>query len=170
MNLRGTIIHHQIYIDMSGKIFNVRVLPFDSSRENPKLTRGTKYSVGYDIYSMEDYTLEPGEIHLFSTNILLDMPENIEAQVRSRSSLARSGVIVMNSPGTIDPDYSGEVKVLLGNMSPHGNARYIYKGDKIAQLVFQEIPEVRVFRVFSGDSLITSDEIRGEGGFGSTGK
>ena len=155
---------------MSGKIFNVRVLPFDSSRENPKLTRGTKYSVGYDVYSMEDYTLEPGEIHLFSTNILLDMPENIEAQVRSRSSLARSGVIVMNSPGTIDPDYSGEVKVLLGNMSLHGNARYIYKGDKIAQLVFQEIPEVRVFRVFSGDSLITSDEIRGEGGFGSTGK
>ena len=155
---------------MSGKIFNVRVLPFDPSRENPKLTRGTKYSVGYDIYSMEDYTLEPGEIHLFSTNILLDMPENIEAQVRSRSSLARSGVIVMNSPGTIDPDYSGEVKILLGYMSPHGNARYIYKGDKIAQLVFQEIPEVRVFRVFSGDSLITSDEIRGEGGFGSTGK
>lgn len=155
---------------MSGKIFNVRVLPFDSSRENPKLTRGTKYSVGYDIYSMEDYTLEPGEIHLFSTNILLDMPENIEAQVRSRSSLARSGVIVMNSPGTIDPDYSGEVKVLLGNMSPNGNARYIHKGDKIAQLVFQEIPEVRVFRVFSGDSLITSDEIRGEGGFGSTGR
>ena len=155
---------------MSGKIFNVRVLPFDSSRENPKLTRGTKYSVGYDIYSMEDYTLEPGEIHLFSTNILLDMPENIEAQVRSRSGLARSGVIVMNSPGTIDPDYSGEVKILLGNMSPNGNARYIYKGDKIAQLVFQEIPEVRVFRVFSGDSLITSDEIRGEGGFGSTGK
>ena len=156
---------------MSGKIFNVRVLPFDSSRENPKLTRGTKYSVGYDVYSMEDYTLEPGEIHLFSTNILLDMPENIEAQVRSRSGLARSGVIVMNSPGTIDPDYSGEVKVLLGNMNPKGNARYIYKGDKIAQLVFQEIPEVRVFRVFSGDSLIiTSDEIRGEGGFGSTGK
>ena len=160
---------------MPGKIFNVRVLPFDPSRENPKLTRGTKYSVGYDIYSMEDYTLEPGEIHLFSTNILLDMPENIEAQVRSRSSLARSGVIVMNSPGTIDPDYSGEVKILLGNMSPNDdgyccNARYIHKGDKIAQLVFQEIPEVRVFRVFSGDSLITSDEIRGEGGFGSTGK
>jgi dUTP pyrophosphatase len=111
----------------------------------------------------KDIVLVPGAVKLVSTGTYLDIPEGFEGQVRPRSGLAfRSGITVLNTPGTIDSDYRGEVKVILINL---GNEDFTVKrGDRIAQLVFA--PVVR-------DQFEHSDELteseRGTGGFGSTG-
>ena len=93
----------------------------------------------------------------------MEMPHGLEAQVRPRSGLAvKHGITCLNSPGTIDADFRGEVQALLIN---HGDAPFPIKpGDRIAQLVFARLPEVRMEVV---DAL--SDSERGAGGFGSTG-
>ena len=110
-----------------------------------------------------DFVLAPGERALVPTGITLEIPPGIEAQVRPRSGLAaRHGVTVLNSPGTIDSDYRGEVKVILINLGKESFT--IRPGDRIAQIVFS--PMIRV--AFShGESL--GDTPRGSGGFGSTG-
>jgi len=124
--------------------------------------KATEQSVGYDIYAAEDEVIRPLDRKLIRTGIKLDMPEGVEAQIRSRSGLAsKHGVFVLNSPGTVDPDYRGEVKVLLFNS---GHMPFdIERGDRIAQLVFSIYlsPEVSYNEVPS--------YVRGEGGFGSTG-
>ena len=124
--------------------------------------KATEQSVGYDIYAAEDEVVRPLDRKLIRTGIKLNMPEGVEAQIRSRSGLAsKHGVFVLNSPGTIDPDYRGEVKVLLFNS---GHMPFdIERGDRIAQLVFSIYlsPEVSYSKVPS--------YVRGEGGFGSTG-
>lgn len=124
--------------------------------------RATELSVGYDICSSEDDVIRPLSTKVISTGIKLHMPIGIEGQVRSRSGLAsKHGVFVLNSPGTIDPDYKGEVKVILFNS---GHLPYdIEKGDKIAQLVFSHY----LSPVLSTE--VASYVVRGEGGFGSTG-
>lgn len=107
--------------------------------------------------------LEPGEIALIPTGLAMAMSPGVEAQVRPRSGLAiKQGVTVVNSPGTIDSDYRGEVKVGLINLSQ--GPRTISHGDRIAQLVIQSLPQVVVEET---DEL--PDTERGEGGFGSTG-
>ena len=107
--------------------------------------------------------LEPGERRLVPTGLAIALPDGYEAQVRPRSGLAiRRGIGLINSPGTIDSDYRGEVAVLLVN---HGDAPHtLCRGDRIAQLVFSRVQPVRWEEV---DEL---DETgRGDGGFGSTG-
>ena len=108
-------------------------------------------------------TLGPGERALIPTGIALEIPEGFEAQVRPRSGLAhKHGVTVLNSPGTIDADYRGEIKVLLINL---GNESVIIRrSDRIAQLVVSPILVVTLERA---ESLATTG--RGSGGFGSTG-
>jgi dUTP pyrophosphatase len=108
-------------------------------------------------------TLQPGERALIPTGIALEIPEGFEAQVRPRSGLAhKHGVTVLNSPGTIDADYRGEIKVLLINL---GNQPVIIRrSDRIAQLVVSPILVVTLERA---ESLATTG--RGSGGFGSTG-
>ncbi len=108
-------------------------------------------------------TLAPGARALVPTGLCLQLPEGFEAQVRPRSGLAaRHGVTVLNSPGTIDSDYRGEIQVILIN---HGGAPFaIARGDRIAQLVIA--PVTRAVAV----AVTTLDETgRGTGGFGSTG-
>jgi len=97
------------------------------------------------------------------TGLALELPPGLEGQVRSRSGLAaRSGVFVLNSPGTIDSDYRGEVKVVLANL---GDAPFsVFPGDRIAQLVFMEVPNVCLVAV---DEMTPTE--RGAGGFGSSG-
>ena len=97
------------------------------------------------------------------TGISLELHEGMEAQVRSRSGLAaKSGVFVLNSPGTIDSDYRGEVKVILANL---GRAAFVVRpGDRVAQMVFMLVPDVLLTNV---EELTETD--RGAGGFGSTG-
>lgn len=154
--------------------------------ENPAFTfeRATKGASGYDIRSarQDERVIEPGARCLVSTGLFLEMPEGIEAQLRSRSGLAINyGVIVLNAPGTVDSDYRGEVKVTLQN---HGSQPYtIVPGERIAQLVFAPVfPEcqvlprlgldpatwIQVVRVDSRELL--GDTARGASGHGSTGR
>ena len=126
--------------------------------------RMTEYSAGYDIYAdlESDVWLEPLDRVLVPTGFSLSLPKGFEAQIRPRSGLSmKHGVTVLNSPGTIDSDYRGEVKVILINLS---NERYLIKsGMRIAQMVVSR-HETLEFVVI--DNLDTTD--RGEGGFGSS--
>jgi dUTP pyrophosphatase len=107
--------------------------------------------------------LGPGEIRAVSTGLVMELPPGMECQVRPRSGLAaRFGITLPNSPGTIDPDYRGELKVLMQNTGPDPVS--IRRGDRIAQLVFARFESPSVEEV---DAL--SETERGKGGFGSTG-
>jgi dUTP pyrophosphatase len=118
----------------------------------------------YDLRSRVDMELNPGEPHLIPTGVFIELPVGYEAQVRPRSGLAlKHALTVLNSPGTIDAGYRGEVCVIIMNA---GKSPYaVKKGDRIAQMVISRLPDVEM--VFT-DTL--SDSKRGAGGFGSTGK
>jgi dUTP pyrophosphatase len=109
------------------------------------------------------FRLSPGKRALVPTGLVLELPPGFEAQVRPRSGLAlRHGITVLNSPGTIDCDYRGEVMVLLANL---GEAPFeIERGERIAQLVVQRVERVKLVEVAE-----TASTPRGTGGFGSTG-
>ena len=132
---------------------------------NPNPTYQTKFSAGMDLmsYLEEPIIIKYGEFKLISTGIHIKLPESFEAQVRSRSGLAlKKGVTVLNSPGTIDSDYRGEIRVILIN---HSKNDFIVKsGDRIAQLVIAKHESIIWKNVDSIDS-----SVRGDGGFGSTG-
>lgn len=124
----------------------------------------TKGSAGFDLYSTDLYELKPDETVLINTGLSIEIPVGYELQIRTRSSMAyKYGVIVLNSPGTIDSDYRGEIKVILKNISNH--TYIICKGDRVAQGIIKEIIQASFIEV---KELDTTD--RGEGGFGSTGK
>lgn len=122
-------------------------------------------SVGLDVRSAEDGVLNPGEFKLVKTGLSVEIPYGYEIQVRPRSGIAlKYGVTVLNSPGTIDSDYRGEIGVILIN---HNTLPYaIIKGERIAQLVLCPVEKVQWLAT---DTLGTSTK-RGEKGFGSTGK
>lgn len=142
----------------------VRFLRLEGNPDLPLPARATPHSAGFDVRSSEpDFELNPGEIRPVATGLVLELPPGIECQVRPRSGLAaKYGITLPNSPGTIDPDYRGELKVLMQNTG--ASAVPIGRGERIAQLVFArfEIPEVLEVGSLSGTE-------RGEGGFGSTG-
>lgn len=116
-------------------------------------------SAGLDLHSIEATTLEPGERKLVGTGLKINLPKGTEGQVRPRSGLAaKHGITVLNSPGTIDEDYQGEIKVILYNTS---NGTFsIEKGDRIAQLVVAQVYKL---------PDLTLDNTREDKGFGSTG-
>ena len=126
----------------------------------------TELSAGMDIPANVEsaITLQPGERQLIATGLYLEIPPGYEMQIRPRSGLAlKHGITVLNSPGTVDADYRGEIKVLLIN---HGQEPFqISKGDRIAQMVLAK-HEVISWEVTS--NLNPSN--RGEGGYGSSGK
>jgi len=144
--------------------FSVRFTRLPSNPDLPLPERATEHAAGYDIRSAEEsVTLEPGEIRLVSTGLVMELPEGVECQVRPRSGLAlKHGITLPNSPGTIDPDYRGELRVIMQNTG--GTAVTLERGERIAQLVFArfETPDVVL-----ADEL--SETTRGAGGFGSTG-
>ncbi len=122
-------------------------------------------SAGFDLRAAVDepLSLGPGERDLVPTGLVLEIPCGWEGQVRPRSGLAlRYGITLVNSPGTIDSDYRGEVKVLLINLG--ADAVTVCRGDRIAQVVFAPVASVRLEEVDRVD-----DTGRGSGGFGSTG-
>lgn len=126
-------------------------------------SRGTERAAGYDVRASEEVTLEPGEIRLVGTGFAIELPSHLECQIRPRSGLAlKHGVTVPNSPGTIDPDYRGELRIILQNLGCE--TVRLERGERIAQLVFArfETPEL-----VEADAL--TDTGRGSGGFGSTG-
>ena len=109
-------------------------------------------------------TLKPMQRMLIPTGLFMEIPEGYEGQVRPRSGLAiKSGITVLNTPGTIDADYRGEVKIILINLSDSDFV--INSGDRVAQIVFAKCEQMEVVNV-----EILSDTERGSGGFGHTGK
>lgn len=125
----------------------------------------TAESAGCDLAAAHDSVVLAGGVAVVGTDLHLEIPPGLEGQVRSRSGLAaKHGIAVLNSPGTIDSDYRGEVKVILIN---HGTAPFIIKkGDRIAQLVFSQVYRASFWR--SEEPL--EETARGAGGLGSTGK
>ena len=128
----------------------------------------TAHSAGLDLRARLDspVVLQPGERRLVPTGLHIELPEGYEAQVRPRSGLAyKHGVTVLNSPGTVDADYRGDVGVILIN---HGQAPFtVEDGERIAQLVLAKYERIQWSAVDTVDALPSSE--RGEGGFGHTG-
>ncbi len=126
----------------------------------------TLLSAGMDLraYISEDITLQPMQRTLVPTGLFIELEEGYEAQIRPRSGLAfKNGITVLNSPGTIDADYRGEIKVLLINLS---DKEFVIKsGERIAQMIIAQYTKAQIVEV---DTL--SDTVRGEGGFGHTGR
>jgi len=133
---------------------------------NPLPQYATNYSAGVDLraFLVEDLILKPLQRALVSTGLFIELPHGYEAQIRPRSGLAINyGITVLNSPGTIDSDYRGEIKVILINLSSEDFK--ISSGDRICQMVIARHETVGFEQV---EELLES--ARGKGGFGSTGQ
>ena len=130
----------------------------------PVPTRASEHAAGLDVVAAEDLTLAPGQRHAVATGFAIAIPEGYEVQVRPRSGLAlKYGITCLNTPGTIDSDYRGEVKVILANL---GSEPFeVRRGERIAQLVPAPVLHANFREV---ESL--SETSRGAGGFGSTGR
>jgi dUTP pyrophosphatase len=124
----------------------------------------TAGAAGMDVVAAEDLTLAPGARHAVATGFAMAIPAGFEVQVRPRSGLAiKHGITCLNTPGTIDCDYRGEVKVILANL---GDAPFaVVRGERIAQLVPAPVQRATLELVADLD-----DTVRGSGGFGSTGR
>lgn len=133
--------------------------------ENLPLPRyATEGAAGMDVVAAEDVTLAPGARHAVATGFAMAIPAGYEVQVRPRSGLAlKHGITCLNTPGTIDCDYRGEIKVILANLGSEDFP--IARGDRIAQLVPAPVQHAGLDEVASLD-----DTARGAGGFGSTGR
>jgi dUTP pyrophosphatase len=132
---------------------------------NPLPSYATAGSAGMDIRANVELpiTLQPLERYLVPTGLFIELPEGYEAQIRPRSGLAlKQGITCLNSPGTVDSDYRGELKVILINLS--NTTQVINNGDRIAQMV---IAKTAIAELFVVQQL--NDTVRGEGGFGHTG-
>lgn len=142
---------------------------FNKSRnELPKYA--TDFSAGIDLIAdvegESNILIFPGERRLIPTGLYVAIPEGYELQIRSRSGLAlKKGILVLNSPGTIDSDYRGEIGVILFNTG--SEAIRIANGERIAQAVLNEIPQLLWLKVDKLTDLPSTE--RGQGGFGSTG-
>ncbi|MGE4399985.1 MAG: dUTP diphosphatase [Campylobacterales bacterium] len=124
----------------------------------------TEEAAGFDLHSVEEKIIKAGERDVVKTGLAIALPKGYELQVRPRSGLAlKNGITVLNTPGTVDSDYRGELMVILLNTSKEGFA--IKKGERIAQAVIKEILQADFAVV---DELDSTE--RGTGGFGSTGK
>lgn len=144
--------------------WEVRFKRLPNNTDLPLPARETPGSAGYDVRSAEpDFELAVGEIKAAATGLIMEMPVGVECQARPRSGLAlKKGITLPNSPGTIDSDFRGELKVILQNLG--SEPVLISRGDRIAQLVFHRY-ETPAVKEVSG----LEDTDRGAGGFGSTG-
>lgn len=141
-------------------------IPIINQSSNQLPTYATTGSSGLDIRAntQNPITLQPLERALIPTGLYLEIPQGYEAQIRPRSGLAiKQGITCLNSPGTIDADYRGEIQVILINLS--NQTQTINHGNRIAQMVFSKVEQVLLTPV----QIINQTE-RGAGGFGHTGK
>jgi len=143
----------------------VKIKRLEHGRDVPLPVRMTEHAAGFDLYAAVSHnmTLQPGEIRLIPCGFAMALPAGYEAQVRPRSGLAsRHGITLINTPGTIDADYRGEVQVPMINL---GKQPFIVeRGMRIAQMVVMPVPAVKLVEV---DDLDKTS--RGKGGFGHTG-
>ena len=137
-----------------------------NTSNNPLPEYATEGASGMDLRAdiSSSITLQSMERKLVPTGLFIELPTGYEAQVRPRSGLAiKQGITCLNSPGTIDADYRGEIKIVLINLS--GEQQIINPGDRIAQLVIQKIEKINWEQV-----TVLTETVRNSGGFGSTGK
>ena len=141
----------------------IRVLRLNHSAGLPLPAYATTGAAGMDICAAESLNLRAGKRHAVATGFAFAIPDGYEVQVRPRSGLAlKHGITCLNTPGTIDSDYRGEVKVILANLGE--DDFIITKGDRIAQIVVAPVTQGTMIEMESLD-----DTARGTGGFGSTG-
>jgi dUTP pyrophosphatase len=144
-------------------ITNVRITRLPHAQDLPLPTYQTEQAAGLDLTAAVAVTIAPGARALVPTGLAIALPEGFEAQVRPRSGLAtKHGLTVLNSPGTIDADYRGEIQVILINLG--GESVEIVRGMRIAQMVVATVARATLIEVASLD-----ETTRGSGGFGSTG-
>ncbi|MDG0793596.1 dUTP diphosphatase [Cohnella ginsengisoli] len=146
-------------------MYPIQLKRLPGNEDVPLPRRMSEWAAGFDLHAAvaEPVVLAPGERALIPAGFAMAMPAELEAQIRPRSGLAyKHGITCLNSPGTIDADYRGEVKVLLVNLGQQPFA--IERGERIAQMVFQRVPQVAIEET---DEL--PDTVRGAGGFGHTG-
>lgn len=147
--------------------FEVKVVRLDP--ELPLPSRAHDGDAGVDLYSAEDVTLDPGRRALVRTGVAVAIPFGMVGLVHPRSGLAaRVGLSIVNSPGTIDAGYRGEIKVALINLDP-ATPITIRRGDRIAQLLVQRVEFPELVEVASFDEAGLADTTRGQGGHGSSG-
>ena len=148
---------------MSSPEIAIRLKRLDHGAGLPLPAYATAHAAGMDVVAAEDVTLAPGARHAVATGFAIAIPEGYEVQVRPRSGLAlKNGITCLNTPGTIDADYRGELKVIMINLGTESFE--IARGDRIAQLVAAPVQAAVFAEVESLD-----ETARGEGGFGSTG-
>jgi len=151
--------------DTQETVVEVQLKRVAGAEDLPLPALATAFAAGFDLRAAvpDELSLQPGERTLVPTGVSIALPPGYEAQVRPRSGLAlRYGLTTLNSPGTIDADYRGEIGVVLVN---HGQQPVrVGRGDRIAQLVVQRLPAIRLVEV----SDLPESE-RGAGGFGHTG-
>jgi dUTP pyrophosphatase len=143
---------------------DIRLARLDHGQGLPLPSYASSGAAGMDVVAAETIILPPGGRHAVGTGFAIAIPEGYEVQVRPRSGLAlKHGITCLNTPGTIDSDYRGEVKVILANL---GNEPFeVVRGERIAQLVPSAVQRARFQEVASLD-----ETERGAGGFGSTGR
>ncbi|MUZ61126.1 dUTP diphosphatase [Agrobacterium vitis] len=151
--------------DTSAPRLHLKRLPHGEGLELPAYE--TAGAAGMDLRAAvteaEPLTLAPGKRALVPTGLIMEIPQGFEAQIRPRSGLAfKNGITCLNTPGTIDSDYRGEVKVLLINLGDEDFT--ITRGMRVAQMVIAPVTQAQVIEITE-----TSDTVRGTGGFGSTG-
>jgi dUTP pyrophosphatase len=129
----------------------------------PRYAHGPDEDAGMDLHSVEAVTLEPGDTKLVATGLAIELPPGFEAQIRPRSGLAlKYSITLPNSPATIDPGYRGEIRVILQNL---GREPFqISPGERIAQIVIAR------YEAVEWEESELADSLRGEGGFGSSGR
>lgn len=143
-------------------MINVNIV---NKSSNPLPEYGTEFSSGLDLRAnlQNSITLDPLERVLVPTGLFIELPEGFEAQIRPRSGLAaKHGITVLNTPGTIDADYRGELKVILVNLS--NESFVINHGERICQMVIAKFEKIKLANVSE-----LSATVRGAGGFGHTG-
>ncbi len=141
----------------------IRIQRIHPAAALPAYTHGPREDAGMDLRAVESVTLQPGVPQLVPTGLVIEMPAGYEAQVRPRSGLALQHAITMpNAPGTIDPGYRGELRVILLNL---GREPYVVQaGDRIAQMI------VARYEAVEWQEGELRDSLRGAGGFGSSGR
>jgi dUTP pyrophosphatase len=142
----------------------IRLMRLPNGGGLPLPAYATPGAAGMDVVAAEDIRLAPGARHAVATGFALSIPDGYEVQVRPRSGLAlKHGITCLNTPGTIDSDYRGEVKIILANLG--SDTFEVKRGDRIAQLVPATVTRATLDEVSALD-----DTARGTGGFGSTGR
>ena len=149
---------------MPSNDISIRLIRLPHGEGLPLPAYATEHAAGMDVVAAEAVTLAPGARHAVATGFAIAIPEGFEVQVRPRSGLAlKHGVTCLNTPGTIDADYRGEVKVILANL---GSEPFeVKRGERIAQLVPAAVQRAAFVEVAELD-----ETARGAGGFGSTGR